>query len=89
MNTTGSKKRFRVALSFSRGKRDYVEKVAKAPFPNPVSVKPDDALWPKTLTERLGGSAPTALQATVRWRLAARRTAFFCSARTSGDAILR
>lgn len=30
MNTTGSRKRFRVALSFPRGQRDYVEKVAKA-----------------------------------------------------------
>lgn len=30
MNTTGSRKRFRVALSFPRGERDYVEKVAKA-----------------------------------------------------------
>jgi hypothetical protein len=30
LNTTGSRKRFRVALSFPRGQRDYVEKVAKA-----------------------------------------------------------
>jgi predicted Rossmann fold nucleotide-binding protein DprA/Smf involved in DNA uptake len=59
-------------------------------IPKSVSVKPDDALWPKTLTERLGGSAPTALQAIGPVALlAARRTAFFCAARTPGDAILR
>lgn len=59
-------------------------------IPKSVTIKPADALWPKTLTERLAGSAPTALQAIGRVALlAARRTALFCSARTPGDAILR
>ena len=59
-------------------------------IPQSVTIKPDDALWPKTLTDRLGGSAPTALQAIGPVTLlAARRTALFCSARTPGDAILR
>ena len=59
-------------------------------IPESVTIRPDDALWPKTLTERLGSSAPTALQAIGPVALlAARRTALFCSARTPGDAILR
>lgn len=58
--------------------------------PKSVTIKSDDALWPKTLTERLGGSAPTVLQTIGPVALlATRKTAFFCSARTPGNAILR
>lgn len=58
--------------------------------PKFVTIKPHDALWPKSLTERLGGSAPTALQAIGSAALlSAQKTALFCSARTPGDAILR
>lgn len=56
----------------------------------PTTRKPDDPLWPKCLTERLGKDAPRALHAIGPVALlAARRTALFCSARTPGDAILR
>lgn len=51
---------------------------------------PGDAHWPKSLTDRLGVSAPSALQTIGPVALlAARKTALFCSARTPGDAILR
>ncbi|MGH8534305.1 MAG: DNA-processing protein DprA [Gammaproteobacteria bacterium] len=51
---------------------------------------PGDAHWPKSLTDRLGASAPPTLQAIGPVALlAARKTALFCSARTPGDAILR
>ena len=56
----------------------------------PTVLKPEDAFWPKCLTERLGRDAPRALHAIGPVALlAARRTALFCSARTPGDAILR
>lgn len=49
-----------------------------------------DARWPKSLTARLGESAPSTLQAIGPAALLfARKTALFCSARTPGDAILR
>jgi predicted Rossmann fold nucleotide-binding protein DprA/Smf involved in DNA uptake len=49
-----------------------------------------DAHWPKSLTERLGTSAPAALQAIGPITLLANcKIALFCSARTPGDAILR
>ncbi len=58
--------------------------------PNSVTLKPNDARWPRSLNERLGGSAPSALQTIGPMALlAARRTALLCSARTPGDAILR
>ncbi len=58
--------------------------------PNPVTLKPNDARWPRSLNERLDSSAPSALQTIGPVTLlAARRTALFCSARTPGDAILR
>ncbi len=56
----------------------------------PTALKPEDAVWPKCLTERLGKDAPRALHAIGPVALlAARRTALFCSAHTPGDAILR
>lgn len=56
----------------------------------PTALKPEDAFWPKCLTQRLGKDAPRALHAIGPVAvLAARRTALFCSARTPGDAILR
>lgn len=58
--------------------------------PNSARLKPNDTHWPKSLTERLGASAPAALKAIGPLALlATRRTALFCSARTPGDAILR
>ena len=55
-----------------------------------TKLTPRDAHWPKSLTDRLGVSAPSALQAIGPVALlAARKTALFCSARTPGDAILR
>jgi len=55
-----------------------------------VTLTPGDANWPAQLTKRLGEDAPGALQTIGPIAfLAARRTAFFCSARTRGDAILR
>ncbi len=54
------------------------------------TITPSDARWPRSLNERLGGSAPSALQTIGPVALlAARKTALFCSARTPGDAILR
>ena len=51
---------------------------------------PTDALWPASLSARLGASAPVALQTIgPAALLKARKTALFCSARTPGDAILR
>ena len=56
----------------------------------PTTRKPDDPLWPKCLTERLGKDAPRALHAIGPVALlAAPKTALFCSARTPGGAILR
>lgn len=56
----------------------------------PTALQPEDAFWPKCLTERLGNDAPAALHAIGPVALlAARRTSLFCSARTPGDAILR
>ena len=55
-----------------------------------ASLTPTDAGWPRTLTERLGATAPGQL-----WLLgnpallAARKTALFCSAHCPGDALLR
>lgn len=56
----------------------------------PTAFKPEDAFWPKCLTERLGKDAPRALHAIGPVALLApRRTALFCSASTPGEAILR
>ena len=58
--------------------------------PTPVTLTPADTAWPASLAERLGASAPPALQAIGPVALlAGRKTAIFCSARTPGDAILR
>ncbi len=55
-----------------------------------ATITPSDAHWPARLRQRLGASAPAALQAIGPMALlAARKTALFCSARTPGDAILR
>ena len=57
---------------------------------NSAVLKPSSAAWPETLSERLGASAPPALQVIGPVALlAGRKTAIFCSARTPGDAILR
>jgi predicted Rossmann fold nucleotide-binding protein DprA/Smf involved in DNA uptake len=46
--------------------------------------------WPGSLAERMGSTAPPALQVIGPVALlAGRKTALFCSARTPGDAILR
>jgi predicted Rossmann fold nucleotide-binding protein DprA/Smf involved in DNA uptake len=51
---------------------------------------PADALWPARLNERLGASAPAAIQTVGPVALlSAHKTALFCSVRTPGDAILR
>ncbi len=53
------------------------------------TITPSDACWPRSLNERLGDSAPSALQAIGPVALlATRKTALFCSARTPGAAIL-
>ena len=58
--------------------------------PTPVTLTPADTAWPASLAERMGGAAPPALQAIGPLAfLVKRKTAFFCSARTPGDAILR
>ena len=58
--------------------------------PISVTLKPNDVRWPRFFNERLGSSAPSALQTIGPVALlAARKTALFCSARTPGDAILR
>src|SRR3990172_1205967 len=58
--------------------------------PKPVTLTVADAEWPECLTVRLGVSAPSALQVIGPvGLLAGHKTAFFCSARTPGDAILR
>jgi len=58
--------------------------------PAPVTLTSADTNWPASLAERLGSSAPPALQVIGPVALLARRkTALFCSARTPGDAILR
>lgn len=55
-----------------------------------MTLSPADPLWPTSLGARLVAAAPVVLQTIGPPRLlTARRTALFCSARTSGDAILR
>ncbi len=50
--------------------------------PNSVTLKPNDVRWPRSLNERLGAAAPSALQAIGPVALlSARKTAFFCPAR--------
>ncbi len=57
--------------------------------PAPVTLTPADTDWPASLAERMGQTAPPALQVIGPVALLARRkTALFCSARTPGDAIL-
>ncbi len=57
---------------------------------NSATLEPDHAHWPRSLNERLGRSAPSALRAIgPAGLLSAQKTALFCSARTPGDAILR
>jgi predicted Rossmann fold nucleotide-binding protein DprA/Smf involved in DNA uptake len=58
--------------------------------PTPVTLTSADADWPASLAERMGQTAPPALQAIGPVALlAGHKTALFCSARTPGDAILR
>ena len=58
--------------------------------PAPVTLTPADTNWPASLAERMGGSAPPALQVIGPMALlTGHKTALFCSARTPGDAILR
>ncbi|MEO8007896.1 MAG: DNA-processing protein DprA, partial [Betaproteobacteria bacterium] len=53
-------------------------------------IKPTDGQWPQNLRQRLGAAAPSSLRTIGPVTLlATRRTAFFCSARSPGDAILR
>ncbi|MFZ4778902.1 MAG: DNA-binding protein [Terrimicrobiaceae bacterium] len=55
-----------------------------------TTISPGDACWPRQLTERLGGSAPPRLTALGNLDLLRLpKTAFFCSARCPGSAILR
>lgn len=56
----------------------------------PATLTPMDAHWPAFLGARLGAGMPPALQLIGPVALlAARKTALFCSSRTSGDTILR
>ena len=58
--------------------------------PTPATLTSADTNWPASLAERMGSSAPPALQVIGPVALLARRkTALFCSARTPGDVILR
>lgn len=54
-----------------------------------TGISPDDALWPRLLTERLGDAAPPELTARGNLDLLALpKTALFCSARCPGKVIL-
>ena len=58
--------------------------------PAPVTLTSAGTNWPASLAERMGSSAPPALQVIGPVALlAGHKTALFCSARTPGDAILR
>ena len=58
--------------------------------PAPITLTSADTDWPASLAERMGTSAPPALQVIGPVALlVGRKTALFCSARTPGDAILR
>lgn len=53
-------------------------------------LRPSAAVWPQSLSKRLGASAPPMLQVIGPAELlAASKVALFCSARTPGEAILR
>ena len=55
-----------------------------------ITLTPADTNWPANLAERLGNSAPPALQLIGPVALlAGHKTALFCSARIPGDVILR
>jgi predicted Rossmann fold nucleotide-binding protein DprA/Smf involved in DNA uptake len=56
----------------------------------PIVLSATDRLWPVSLTERMGASAPSTLDAVGPLKLLQNpRTALFCSAETPGIAILR
>lgn len=56
----------------------------------PTCITPGDAHWPRLLAERLGASVPSQIFALGNLNLLALpKTALFCSARCTGDAILR
>jgi predicted Rossmann fold nucleotide-binding protein DprA/Smf involved in DNA uptake len=58
--------------------------------PNLAVLKPSAAAWPRSLTTRLGESAPSMLHLIgPEGLLAGRKVALFCSSRTPGAAILR
>jgi predicted Rossmann fold nucleotide-binding protein DprA/Smf involved in DNA uptake len=58
--------------------------------PNTAVLKPSAAAWPRSLTTRLGESAPSMLHLIGPAELLAGwKVALFCSARTPGAAILR
>jgi len=58
--------------------------------PRTAVLKASSAAWPKSLTTRLGASAPPMLHVVGPAELlTGRKVALFCSARTPGEAILR
>lgn len=55
----------------------------------PIRLTPEDALWPHSLSERLGSTVPPQLWALGNQALLhERKTALFCSAHCPGNAIL-
>lgn len=58
--------------------------------PKTAILTPSAGAWPKSLTERLGASAPPILRTVGPLELlAARKVGLFCSAHSPGEAILR